>query len=170
MKIRPTELVVRNAAVEDLPAIVEIYNSTIPAALSTADTVPVTLSSRRKWFEKHRPESRPLLVLEYDNTICGWLSFQSFYGRPAYVHTAEISIYIREPHRKQGLGRFLLQKGLAACPGINVKTLLGFILGHNEPSLRLFKSFGFEVWGRLPGVAELSGTERELVIMGKRVG
>jgi len=128
------------------------------------------VDSRKRWFETHRPDFRPLLVLEHDNTICGWLSFQSFYGRPAYAHTAEISIYIHEQYRKQGLGRFLLQKGLEACPGIKVKSLLGFILGHNESSLRLFKSFGFEVWGRLPGVAELGGVKRDLVIMGKRVG
>jgi phosphinothricin acetyltransferase len=47
--------------------------------------------------------------------------------------------------------------------------LLGFIFGHNEPSLRLFESFGFERWGFLPNVAELDGLERDLIIVGRRV-
>ncbi|AQT83836.1 hypothetical protein B1222_04580 [Paenibacillus larvae subsp. pulvifaciens] len=47
--------------------------------------------------------------------------------------------------------------------------LLGFIFGHNVPSIKLFKRFGFEEWANLPGIAELYGVERDLVIMGRRV-
>jgi phosphinothricin acetyltransferase len=50
-----------------------------------------------------------------------------------------------------------------------VDTLLGFIFGHNEPSLRLFEKFGFARWGELPKVASLDGIERDLVIVGHRV-
>jgi L-amino acid N-acyltransferase YncA len=48
-------------------------------------------------------------------------------------------------------------------------TLLGFIFGHNEPSLQLFYRFGFEKWGHLPNVAELDGIERDLIILGKKI-
>ena len=47
--------------------------------------------------------------------------------------------------------------------------MLGFIFGHNEPSLRLFRGFGFADWGTLPRVAVLDGVERDLVILGKRL-
>jgi phosphinothricin acetyltransferase len=159
----------RDAAPDDLPAIVDIYNSTIPARMVTADTEPVSVQSRQKWFDEHSPDFRPLWVLEKDGRICGWLSFQSFYGRPAYKATAEVSIYVHEAYRGRGIGRFLLQKAMEACPRIGVKTLLGFIFGHNEPSLRLFAGFGFERWAHLPNIAELDGVERDLIIMGKRV-
>ena len=46
---------------------------------------------------------------------------------------------------------------------------MGKIYGHNEPSLRLFAAFGFERWGLLPRVAVLDGTERDVVIVGRRV-
>lgn len=160
---------VRDAEIEDLAAIVEIYNSTVPGRMVTADTEKVTVESRKKWFHDHSPDSRPLWVAICGNKICGWLSYQSFYGRPAYRSTAEISIYIAEDFRHAGLGRFLLQKAIDRCPELNIKTLLGFIFGHNEPSLKLFYSLGFRNWGLLPGVAELDGVERDLVIMGKRV-
>jgi hypothetical protein len=45
--------------------------------------------------------------------------------------------------------------------------LVGFIFGHNEPSLKLFQRLGFERWGFFPGVAQLDGVERGLVVMGQ---
>jgi L-amino acid N-acyltransferase YncA len=41
--------------------------------------------------------------------------------------------------------------------------------GHNEPSLALFESFGFQRWELLPRVAALGGVERDLVIVGRRL-
>jgi L-amino acid N-acyltransferase YncA len=152
-----------------LPQIVEIYNSTIPSRLVTADTDPVSVESRVRWFDEHSPEFRPLWVAESAGRIAGWLSFSSFYGRPAYNKTAEISVYIHEAHRKQGLGSYLLNEALAHAPSLKLDTLLGFIFGHNLPSLALFEKFGFRRWGELPKVAALDGIERDLVIVGRRL-
>lgn len=163
------QLIIRNAKIEDLPKIVEIYNSTVPSRMVTADTEPVTVESKKQWFLDHSPSFRPMWVVEKDNEICGWLSFQSFYGRPAYNATAELSIYISENHRKEGIGKFFMEKAINVCSEIGINSLLGFIFSHNEPSLRLFKNFGFEVWGHLPKVAVLDGIERDLTIVGKRV-
>jgi phosphinothricin acetyltransferase len=160
---------IRNADINDLPVIVDIYNSTISGRMVTADLEPVTVESRENWFHEHSPNFRPLLVVEYQGQICAWLSFQSFYGRPAYNGTAEISIYIHQDFRGRKLGKYLLQKAIDACPQLQIKTLLGFIFGHNEPSLKLFSHFGFEKWAHLPNVAELDGIERDLIILGKRV-
>ena len=88
---------------------------------------------------------------------------------PRISVTAEVSIYVHEGYRGQGLGQFLMTQALHACPALHVTTLLGFIFGHNTPSLRLFGRAGFHRWGCLPHVADLDGIERDLVIMGKRV-
>src|SRR5690348_12138576 len=82
-------LTIRDAEICDLSTIVEIYNSTIPSRMVTADTEPVTVESRERWFNEHSRSHRPLWVVEYQGQICAWLSFQSFYGRPAYNGTAE---------------------------------------------------------------------------------
>ena len=39
---------IRDATIQDLPAIVDIYNSTVPTRLVTADTEPVLAGSREK--------------------------------------------------------------------------------------------------------------------------
>ena len=159
----------RIAGESDLPAIVAIYNSTVPTRLSTADTTEVSVASREEWFKQHTPDKRPLMVHEEGGRIVAWVSFQSFYGRPAYDHTAEISIYIAPEYRRRGLGRKLLGEAMAMTRSLKIKTLLGFIFAHNKPSLRLFESFGFELCGNLLGVAEMDGQEYSLSILGKRV-
>ncbi len=159
----------RIAKREDLPQIVDIYNSTIPSRLVTADTEPVSVESRVRWFDEHSADFRPLWVVEVYGRIGGWLSFSSFYGRPAYSKTAEISVYVNEAHRKQGLGSYLLTEALARAPSLELDTLLGFIFGHNLPSLALFEKFSFQRWGVLPKVAALDNIERDLVIVGRRV-
>lgn len=159
----------RVAKEEDLPAIVAIYNTTVSTRQSTADTVEVSVASRIEWFRQHAPDKRPLLVYEEGGRIAAWMSFQSFYGRPAYDHTAEISIYISPELRGRGLGGRLLAEGLAMTPKLGIKTVVGFVFSHNEPSVRLLKSFGFTEWGRLPDVAQMDGKEYSLSILGKRV-
>ena len=164
------EIKYRDANVSDANRIVEIYNTTISSRMVTADTEMVSVESRQKWFDDHNPSKRPLWVIEDDsNKIVGWISFQSFYGRPAYDTTAEISIYLDTDQRGRGLGKQILKYCLDNAPNFGIKTLLGFIFSHNEPSLKLFRHFGFEDWGTLPNIALLDGQERGLKILGKRI-
>jgi phosphinothricin acetyltransferase len=159
----------RIARLDDLPAIVDIYNSTIPSRMVTADTEPVSLASRRAWFDEHTPDRHPLWVVEEGEQLVGWLSYSPFRSRPAYAHTAEISIYLHEAARGRGLGSTLLAQAIAFAPQIDIHTLVGLIFSHNLPSLTLFERFGFQRWADMPGVAELDGIERDLIIVGKRV-
>ncbi len=161
----------RLATLDDLPTIVAIYNSTIASREVTADTEPVSVESRLPWFHEHQPQRRPLWVIEEADRdgIIGWISYSNFYGRPAYSGTAEVSIYIAEAWRGKGVGRYALQEAIDFAPQVNVHTVLGFIFGHNKPSLALFEKFGFETWATLPRVANLDGIERDLIILGKRV-
>ena len=165
------DMTYRNATTDDLTRIVEIYNLTISSRTVTADTEPVTVESRQEWFNEHKPDKRPLWVIENNyNQVIGWISFQSFYGRPAYDATAEISIYLDIEHRGKGLGKKVLQHCIDTAPQWGIKTLLGFIIAHNEPSLKLFRHFGFADWATLPNIAVLDGQERGLKILGKRIG
>jgi len=160
----------RDANNSDLAKIVEIYNSTIASRMVTADTEPVSVESKQKWFDEHNSYKRPLWVVENEHQqIIGWVSFQSFYGRPAYDSTVEISIYLDIEQRGKSLGKQILKYCIDNAPKLGIKTLLGFIFSHNEPSLKLFRHFGFEDWAFLPNIAILDGQERSLNILGKRI-
>lgn len=160
---------IRDATIEDLPAIIEIYNTSIPGRMATADLEPVTVASRMDWFNAHTPDRRPLWVYEMDGKISAWLSFRSFYGRDAYRHTVEVSVYVSPDYHRQKLGYRLLEQAVNIAPSLDIKTLVAFIFGHNQPSLNLFKKYDFQQWGYLPQIAELNGIERDLVILGKQL-
>jgi len=162
-------MTLRLARIKDLPAIVDIYNSTIPGRTVTADTEFISVSQKLDWFYSHDSHKYPIWVVEHEGKICGWVSLQPFYGRPAYSSTAEISIYLREDFRGKGLGKWVLNKVIAECPKLYIETLLGFVFAHNEASLKLLTRCGFEKWGYLPGVAKLDGVKRDLVILGLRI-
>ncbi|WP_211748825.1 GNAT family N-acetyltransferase [Paenibacillus sp. Marseille-Q4541] len=157
------------ATLDDLPSIVSIYNSTVAGRMVTADLEPVTVESRVSWFEEHTPDKRPLWVMRIDDRIAGWVSLSSFYGRPAYDGTAEVSVYVDEAFRGTGAGSRLMEKIIQDCARLQITTVLGFVFGHNEPSLRLLRKFGFEQWGYYPEVALLDGVKRDLAVLGKKL-
>ncbi len=188
---------IRPAIETDLKAIVEIYNATIDSRIVTADTKPVTVESRLSWFHNRDLAYRPIWVVDIEpklgksedlvienlgeskivnlfskrsqDTIIAWLSFNDFYGRPAYQHTAEISLYVAKDYRGQGIADRLLKKAILQCPKLRIKTLLAFVFGQNIPSIKLFSKHGFTRWGLLPQVAEIDKTERDLLILGRRI-
>jgi L-amino acid N-acyltransferase YncA len=160
----------RDATLEDLAPIVEIYNSIIPGRIVSADTEPVSVEQRLSWFYEHDPARRPIRVAEEDGEVVGWLSLGDFWdGRPAYNGTAEIGIYVKEGHRGKGIGGRLLQETIGRAPNLGIKTLTAGAFAVNQPSLELFERFGFEKWAHFPHVAELDGNEQDLVVLGLRL-
>jgi phosphinothricin acetyltransferase len=154
-------MTLRDAREGDLPAIVEIYNATIPSRMVTADLEPVTVEARRPWFDAHQSSRRPIWVLTgADGEIRAWLSFDTFYPRAAYDGTAMIAVYVSPA--ASALREWPHPAGSRRRPRASFwdcTPLLGYIFGHNGPSLRLFESQGFERWGNLPRVAVLDGVE-----------
>ncbi len=160
---------IRDAVEQDLPQIVAIYNAAVPSRMATADIEPVSVESKTAWFLEHSPDKYPIWVAEVNGEIAGWLSLQPFYKRPAYNSTAEISIYIAGKYRGQGLGKMLLAEAVTRCPKLGINTILAFIFAHNQPSLLLFKQYGFKQWGFFPEVAVLDGIKRDLAILGMKL-
>ena len=160
-------LIIRDAVEVDLPVIIQIYNSTVPTRMVTAELEPTTVEARLPWFREHSPEQYPFWVAESDGRVIGWLDFKRFLPRCAYRGTAEISVYVDENFRGRSVGQRLLQHAITRAPSLGITALVGLIFGHNKPSLNLFERLGFERWAFLPGVAQLDGVHRDLVMLGQ---
>ena len=158
----------RFATIDDLPAIVAIFNAAIPTGV-TAETAPISVESRRAWFEEHGAERYPLWVKERDGEVAGWLSVSQYYRQSAYDATGEISVYVAPQHQRAGIARGLLGLALETAPRLGLKTLVGYVWAHNEASLRLFETHGFERWGRLPRIAVVNGAPVDTVILGRHL-
>src|SRR5437867_1631110 len=161
-------MTIRDAIEADLPAIVRIYNATVPTRMVTAELEPTTIEARLPWFREHSPDQHPVWVAESDGRVIGWLDFKKFLPRCAYRGTAEISVYVDEKFRRRGVARRLLEEAIARSPSLGITAIVGLIFGQNDPSLKLFEQLGFQRWGLLPGIARLEDVERDLIVMGRR--
>ena len=159
---------IRKAIATDLAAVVDIYNETIASRMVTADLTPVSYQERQAWFDGHT-DLRPLFVYQSGSEILGWVSFKTFYGRPAYQGTVEISIYVASHARGQGIAKQLLDYAEHYAQTIAVNVFLAFIFSHNIPSITFFSRYGFANWGQLPEIANMDGTLCSLTILGKKL-
>lgn len=165
----------RHANYADLPRIVDIYNIAVESRTCSCDLDPISVEMRQPSFAKHTPGHRPFWVARDDTNpsfgIAGYLSFSHFMNeRPGYFITAEIAIYLHPEYQRRGLGTYLLRSAMAIAPALGIETLTATIFATNQSSLALFGEMGFERWGYLPRVARLEHEEKDLVIVGKRVG
>ena len=51
---------------------------------------------------------------------------------------------------------------------LGIKNIIAVIFGHNHASIRLFHTFGFQEWGRLPQVCDLETMQADIVLLGKK--
>jgi L-amino acid N-acyltransferase YncA len=161
---------IRIAKLEDLEAIVEIYNQAVAAGRKTADITPVSINDRKIWFQAHHPDKYPILVAEKGNMIIGYLSISPYRpGRMALRHTAEVSYYVHFEHHRQGTASNLLKHAISMCPSLQIKTLFAILIDTNLVSIRLMEKYGFEKWGHMPRVAEFDGVEAGHFYYGLRI-
>jgi L-amino acid N-acyltransferase YncA len=141
----------REAVIEDLRRIVEIYNLAVATRESSCDLEPIAVAARERWFATHNGSRRPIWVAEDSDAphrgVVGYLGFYYFMNeRPGYYITSDLAIYLR-------LGTYLLGEAIREAPTLGIEVLAVTIFASNEPSLRLF---------------ELD-IERDLVMMGRRL-
>jgi L-amino acid N-acyltransferase YncA len=152
-----TNPLIRLAKDSDLERINEIYNQAI-LVNATAHTVPLMPEQREEWFLAHDPHQYPVFVSLADETITGWASVSAYRpGRQALRFTAEISFYIHENFRGQGIGSALLEFALRKAPELGLRQIFAIVLEHNTASIALLTKFGFQKWGFLPEVADFEG-------------
>ena len=133
---------IRKAVYTDVPAITGIYNEAILTTTATFDKEPKTTTSQRKWFKAHGPKN-PIVVAVADGKVVGWASLSAYSDRCAYAETAEISVYVKESFRNQGLGKKLMQAVLDAGKKAGLHTVISRIAGGNNVSINLHHELGF---------------------------
>lgn len=168
---------IRYAKNDDFDAILAIYNQAIPTHQVTGDLELATRESRQSWFDFHlNSEKYPLWVVEDDGNVLGWFSFSPFYERSAFVHSAEISIYLDSQARGKGYGSQIIQYMQERMLEHDINLLLAYVFELNQVSLNLMKKHGFTCLGRFPNLANMGKDEnglpkwRTLVMMGYEKG
>ncbi len=165
-------MALRPAEPSDWTEIIVIYNQAVEARGATADLTPVTVESRRAWFEEHGDPRYPIYVdAAGTGGIRGWCSVSPYRpGRAALAKTVELSYYVRLDFRRRGVATGLIEHAVEGCRAAGFRNVFAVLLGVNEASAALLSKLGFERWGCLPGVAEINGAEVDHLYLGKKIG
>lgn len=142
---------IRDARVEDLPDIREIYNYYVANSVVTFDEDPMTLRAWKSKFAYLEKLKMPFLVAESPSgQILGYALVSPWKQKRAYRYTVENSIYLRAAASNKGLGRTLLVELIDRSKAAGLKEIIAVIAdGGAEASLKLHEDLGFKEIGRM---------------------
>ena len=161
---------IRKAQLKDLERITDILNQAIRWGKATAILKEFKAEERIDWFRENNSGRYCIYVAEEKGRVTGYLSLTPYRnGRQAFVHTAEVSYFVDFDHHGKGTASALMETAFGHCRKHEIKTLLAFLMAHNEASVRFMKKFGFELWGLFPNTILIKGKEFDHAIYGKRV-
>jgi L-amino acid N-acyltransferase len=165
MNANPT-VTIRKATLDDVPAIMAIYNEAVLTTLASFDLEPKTLDDRVRWFESH-DDRHPVLVATVESDVAGWSCLSKWSDKRAYDGTAETTFYVHSAHRGQGIGRKLKAATIAEARRLGFHTLIARMTETSAESIHLNESFGFVHVGTLREVGRKFGRLLDVHIMQK---
>ena len=156
---------VRDARVDDLPEILNIFNEAIANSTAVWFDSLDDLQGRRRWFEARRVRGFPILVAVEEGSVLGYSTFAEFRPWHGYRHTVEHSIYVRADRRRTGIGRILLCALIERATASRAHAMVGAIEALNHASLALHAALGFTEVARMPEVGCKFGRWLDLVFV-----
>jgi L-amino acid N-acyltransferase len=158
---------VRPARVEDLPAVVGIYNWAVNQTFATIDQEPLSTEEAQEWW--HDAKRYPLLVadLEHDG-VAGWARL--FPWKQRGFDIVEDLVYVDPLHHQEGIGRELLAQLVDAARDLGYKTIVASLAADNRAGLRLHEKAGFEVVGTLKDAAYKFERWMDLTLVQRSLG
>ncbi|WP_078553026.1 GNAT family N-acetyltransferase [Bacillus alkalicellulosilyticus] len=154
---------VRTMVEDDWDQVCVIYEEGIKTGKATfQQTVP----SWEAWDKGHLKPCR--LVACQNTTIVGWVALSPVANTCAYKGVAELSLYVKEAVRGQGVGDHLLKTLIPQSESDGFWTLHAGIIRENTASIRLHMKNGFREIGYRERVSKLNGQWRDVLLMERR--
>lgn len=104
------------------------------------------------------------LSLEVDGALAGNVMVHRRAGRH-YAHVAEIAIVVSNEHRRAGLGRILMETGIAWSRAVGVTKLSLQVFSDNAAAIALYRSLGFIEEGVARGEVRMPSGDRDVLLM-----
>ena len=149
---------IRDAVLDDLPALTEIYNHYILNTPITFDLAPYTPQQRREWFDEHAASGRYRLLVATDDTgILAYATTSRWRPKAAYETTVESSIYCRHDACGRGVGTLLYEALFEAIANEDLHRIVAGTTLPNAASVALHERMGFRRVGTFDAVGRKFG-------------
>ena len=158
-----TAVAIRDLRPNDWPEVSRIYAEGIATGNATFET---DAPSWDVWDGVHL--HHPRLVGTVAGEVVAWAAVAPVSSRPVYSGVAEISLYVGEKARGQGIGTELLAAFVREADAAGIWTLQTSVFPENEASLRLLERSGFRVVGRRERIGQLGGRWRDTLLLERR--
>ena len=158
-------LVIRDASMDDVPAILAIYNDVVATSTAIYRDEPATLEDRRAWLAARHADGHPVLVATDADEVVGCAAFGTFRPWPGYRFTVEHSVHVRADHRGQGVGGALMRPLIARAAAMGMHVMIAGIDADNGGSIRFHERLGFTQAAHLRQVGFKFGRWLDLVLM-----
>ena len=159
---------IRSATREDVPRLLEIYAPYIQKTSITFEYVVPTLEEFTERFEQITSKF-PWLVWEEDGKVQGYAYGDAAFVRAAYAWDADLSIYLDENARGNGIGGKLYDVLEAELAKMGYHTLYAIITGENFASVHFHKKRGYVLEGTLRQTGWKFGSWHDVYWYAKRV-
>ncbi|HTY48881.1 MAG TPA: GNAT family N-acetyltransferase [Steroidobacteraceae bacterium] len=160
---------VREAGLEDLPAIVDIYNDVLATSTAIFSDQADTLAQRTQWWQARTAQDYPVIVAGAGE-VAGFATFGDFRSWPGYRFTVEHTVHVRADRRGRGVGAALVTELIARAGRLGKHVMVGGIDAANARSIRFHERLGFERAGELREVGCKAGRWLNLVFMQRLLG
>ena len=148
-----SELIIRSIAKDDVFACLTIYNYEVEHGVATLDLEARTLEEWHEWYNAHSDEHHPIIVGNINDVVVGYASLSPYRLKDAFKSTVELSIYIHQDYRGQGVATRLMERILEmAKADTMIHNVVSVITAGNEESTKLHNRFGFTYCGLTPEV------------------
>jgi RimJ/RimL family protein N-acetyltransferase len=140
------EIQIRRAAPGDAAALVELGRTVgaEPEGWLITDGDWRTVADERRYLRAvRRSPHAAVFVADAGGEIVGRLSLARD-SHPASLHVADLGLMVAATHRRQGIGRALLEQAVSWAHEAGIEKLELHVFPHNEPAIRLYERFGFE--------------------------
>lgn len=147
----------------DWPAVAHIYQQGMDTGFATFEK---EVPSFEVWDAGHLQLGR--LVAVNGETILGWAALSPVSSRCVYGGVAEVSVYIGQGSRGQGVGKMLLQQLIVESEKAGLWTLQSGIFPENKGSVELHLKMGFRFIGKRERVGKLDNVWKDNLLFERR--
>ncbi|MBU1173986.1 MAG: GNAT family N-acetyltransferase [Alphaproteobacteria bacterium] len=135
-------IAVRPARADDAPAIQAIYAPIVETTfISFEETAPDVAETERRIAAIQ--QRHLYLVAERDNAVVGFAYGGPHRERAAYRYSVDVTVYVAETARRQGIGRLLYGELLPGLAALGYHSAFAGIALPNAGSVGLHEAMGF---------------------------
>jgi L-amino acid N-acyltransferase YncA len=145
------------------PQVKAIYENGIATGNATFQT---SAPEWEEWDNAHVKFCR--LVAIENKKVLGWAALTAVSGRCVYAGVGEVSVYVDETARGNGIGKALLEELIKVSEQHNFWTLQAGIFPENVASIKIHQSTGFRIIGTRQKIGHMNGTWRDTILLERR--